>query len=552
MQLRRKPFVLSLVIFVTISVVTASGYLYEFIQDNKNLPAVASHKDIANQPIRTFNQSLSAKTPLDISQYSKSSCPKLSPTWVADENLKQGVAMTVKDWQNLNLERAQGSALWLNSTSGSCGDSVDIHASLYGTGAETFRAGARSIEALRIGWYQGSGARKVWDSGLISLKERKINHPRDSTRMVDTNWPTTVRLKLDQSWVPGFYLFITRAPDGTLENAAPFVLHSPLGSSKLMVMHSFITWNTYNSFGGRSGYFGNGATKTEQRSDRSRVVSLDRPIVGSGGFSIHRDAISLVQFLEKTGINSDQYSDFDLNSWPSITKRYNGIVLGGHPEYFTHRIYEALIAARNTGINIAILGGNTGIWQTRLAESKIGKNRRIVIYRVAAQDPVTDLNQITIKYENPRLNIPPTLLNGSLTDGVHVYGNMKVMTIPKWLKLSPGSAINGISPDSEVEHAVSTLAAPPTVHILFSGIMRYRDSPVVGRAVRPTPVAQSIWFTTPSGAAIFNAGLSTWSCDLIQTCAYSTVDETSRQTMVSVTTQILNLWQKRAVGKDLA
>ena len=351
--------------------------------------------------------------------------------------------------------------------------------------------------------------------------------------------------------MPGFYLFITRSPEGIIENAAPFVIHSPLGSSKLMVMHSFITWNIYNSFGGRSGYFGSGATKPEQRSDRSRVISLDRPIVGSGGFSIHRDALSLVQFLEKAGINTDQYSDFDLDAWPSITKSYNGIVLGGHPEYFTRRIYDTLIAARNTGINIAILGGNTGIWQTRLADSKIGKSRRIVMYRFAAQDPVTDLNQVTIKFEDHRLNIPPTLLTGSLADGVHVYGTIKAVSIPKWLKVPANAAISGISPDSEVEHAVSTPASPPSVNILFSGAMHYRDAPTVGQKIRPVPVAQSIWFTTPSGAAIFNAGISTWSCDLIQTCAYSTVDEASRATMASVTTQILTLWQKKGVGKEL-
>ena len=551
MQLRRKPVLIGLAIIVAISGATSGTVLYEYIQDHKALPPVPSHTDITNQPMRTFEQSLATKTPADVSNYSDSSCTKLSPTWVADENAQQGVAMTVKDWKKLNLQGAAGSALWLNKTSGGCGDTIDIHASLYGSSADTFHTGTRSIEALRIGWYQGSGARQVWDSGPINLKERKISYPRDATRMIETKWPTTVRLKLDQHWVPGFYLFITRSFDGTIENAAPFVLHSPLGSSKLMLMHSFITWNTYNTFGGRSGYFGVGATKTEQRNDRSRVVSLDRPIVGSGGFSIHRDAVSLVQFIEKAGINYDQYSDFDLDSWPSITKSYNGIVLGGHPEYFTHRIYDTLVSARNTGINVAILGGNTGIWQTRLADSKVGKNRRIIIYRVAAQDPVTDLKQVTIKFEDRRLNIPPTLLTGSLADGVHVYGEMKAVTIPKWLILAANSTITGISPDSEVEHAVSTPAAPPTVNILFSGIMHYRDAPTPGLPTRPVPIAQSIWFTTPSGAAIFNAGISTWSCDLVQTCAYSTVEEASRATMASVTTQILNLWQTKAVGKTL-
>jgi len=135
---------------------------------------------------------------------------------------------------------------------------------------------------------------------------------------------------------------------------------------------------------------------------------------------------------------------------------------------------------------------------------------------------------------------------------VHVYGDLKTVQIPRWLNLPMNSQINGISPDSEVEHVVESVATPPNIHVLFSGTMHYRDAATVGQPARPVPQLQSIWFTTPSGAAIFNAGVTTWSCDLIETCAYSTVDAASRATMVSVTAQILNLWQSKAVGKTLS
>jgi len=547
----RKTFIASL---SSIAILVAGFFGsagYQFFQNHKTLPPVKLHADIARQPMQSFARSLSTNAPADTSQYQNSSCTKLSAKWVEQENTRPGIAMAAKDWKAVNLESAEGSALWLNKTSGSCGDTLDIHASLYGSSADNFKTGTRSIEALRIGWYQGSGARQIWSSGPIKLKEEKINYPRSATRMIDTSWPTTLKVQLDSHWVPGFYLFISRSADGTIENAAPFVLHSPLGGSQLMVMHSFLTWNIYNTFGGRSGYLGAGATKPEMRADRSRVVSLDRPIVGSGGFSIHRDAISLVQFLEKEGINSDQYSDLDLDAWPSIASHYNGIVLGGHPEYFTRRIFDTLISARNSGTNIAILGGNTGTWQVRMTSSKIGPNRRIVIYRKAVEDPVKDLKQISIKFDDPRLNIPSILLTGTATDGVHVYGNLKAIHIPRWLKLPPASSINGISPDSEVGHTVATVASPPKVNILFSGNMHYRDAPTPGQPPRQVPVAQAVWFTTPSGAAIFNAGITTWSCDLIQTCAYSTVDEASRSVMDSLTSQVLKLWQTKAVGKTL-
>jgi len=532
-------------IFVTISPT------YGAVDNSYNLPTVTTYPDIPSQPMQTFEQSLATVMPQDVSKYSNSECTKLSSNWVASENAKVGIAYKVKDWKNLNLESIKGSALWLNKTSGGCGDTIDIHASLYDTKAKNFKPGPRSFEALRIGWYQGSGARQVWNSGPITLKELPINYPRTAARMVETKWPITLRVRIDKTWVPGFYLFVTHSIDGTIENVAPFVLHSPLGSSELMVMHSFITWNTYNSFGDWSAYFGRGTTKTERREDRSRVVSFDRPIMGSGGFSIHRDAISLVQFLEKQGINTDQYSDLDLNSWPSISHSYNGTVLGGHAEYFTRRIFDTLIAARNSKINLAILGGNTGIWQVRMTESEIGQNRRVIIYRLPTEDPVRDLREISIKFEDERLNMPPTLLTGALTSGVHVFGSVKAVNIPSWLHIPIDASIEGISPDSEVDATVKTLASPPDVKILFSGLMRYGPDPGPGALIRPEPVAQTIWFTTPSGAAVFNAGITTWSCDLVQTCAYSTVDERSRETMVNVTKQILELWQEKGVGKIL-
>ena len=525
--------------------------VYQFGYARQELPPVPLHSDLTHQQMTTFADSLNVNIPEDISRIPSSNCAQLAKDWVAKENAQPGISMATKDWQQLDLQSAAGSALWLNKTSAGCGDQIQIHASLYGSRDSQFINGPRTIQAMRIGWYQGSGAREVWNSGPINLKNQRVIYPKNALRMVDTKWPTTATIKVGANWTPGFYLFVTRAMDGHIENAAPLIIRSPLGSSKLLLIHSFLTWNAYNSFGGRSAYFGTGATKTEMRKDRSRVVSLDRPIVGSGGFAVHRDAISLVQFLEREGISVDQESDIDIDSWPSITKSYSGLLLGGHPEYFTRRIFDTLLTARNSGTNLAIFGANTAVWQTRLTASPVGENRRIIIYRDPKEDPVQELSQVSIAFSDGRLNVPGTLLTGSLTDGVHVYGDLKTVSIPSWLKIPANSAINGISPDSESDHIVNTVASPPNIHILFAGKMHYRDSATVGNNRNILPVAQTLWFTTPSGAAIFNAGVTTWSCDLIATCAYSTVDEKSRETLDSVTKQVLTLWETKGIGRTL-
>ena len=531
--------------------VIATTIVYQLNNPSQNFKPFRTHADLPFQPMESYAESVNATFPSDIGNFKNSKCPDLASDWVKQENAKPGISMTLQDWAHLDLPNAHGSALWLNTTSVSCGDKFKVHASLFDSKQSSSTPGPRTIVALRVGYYNGSGAREVWTSGPVKLSAQKIPLPRNATRMVETTWPTTMTITVGDDWTPGFYLIASMSPTNTIENVAPLVVRAPVGSSPLVVVHSFITWNMYNSFGGRSGYLGPGGTTDEIRAERSRVISFDRPIVGSGAYSIHRDAIPLVQFLEQQGIAADEESDVDINAWPSITQSYNGVVLGGHPEYMTRRLFDTFIADRNNGINLAILGGNSAYWQTRLTASPAGAMRRAIMYRSAVDDPVTDINQVTVEFGDKRVNTPSNLVSGEVTDGVHVYGDVRVTTVPSWLKLPSYASIMGISPDTEAEAVSTNVASPPHVHVLFSGVMKFRDPQPVRPGGPRIPLAQSSWWTSESGAAIFDAGMSTWSCYLMESCAYSTVDLASRQTIDSVTQQVLTLWSKPKVGAML-
>jgi hypothetical protein len=255
--------------------------------------------------------------------------------------------------------------------------------------------------------------------------------------------------------------------------------------------------------------------------------------------------------MEREGLNVDQFADTDIDQWPSITQKYNGIVLSGHPEYMTRRIFDSLIAARNKGINLAFFGANTAYWQTRLVDNKTGVDRRIVMYRFATEDPVSDPRQVTVQFSDKRVNTPSSLLTGQRTTGVHVYGTAKVDQMPKWLNLPATSTLSNFSPASEVESFKGGLSAPTNIHTIFSGNMTYRDPARPGSMRPKVPRMETSWFTTPSGAAVFNAGNSMWACDLINTCAFSTVDDGTRATIDAVSLKVLTLWQKRGVGATL-
>ena len=548
---RKRGLILAFTIFgICIAIITGT-FVYNFANPTQSFPKLKSHIDLNTQAITTFDDSKSFDYPDDVTGFNNSNCQISDTNWVAKENAKPGVALQSNEWRQIDFRTPVGSSLWLNATSVGCGDSVDVHAALV-NGNSVNTDEKRTIHAWRIGWYNGAGARDVWSSAPISLKKLGFVKANNNLRMIETRWPTTLKFQVGSDWTPGFYLIVTEDVGGHMEGMAPLVVRAPIGSSSVLLMHSFLTWNLYNSYGNRSAYFGNGEDSKAKHDDRSRVVSLDRPIIGSGGYSIKRDAVSMVQFLEKSGINFDQVSDLDIDQKPSMLDSYNELVLSGHPEYMTRRIFQSVIASRNHGTNLAIFGGNTALWQTRLTESPIGPNRRIIMYRSSTEDPVSDLHQVTIEFANKRLNIPQTLFTGTLPSGTHAYGNYKAVKIPSWLKLPSYSSIDGISPDSEIEAVVPRSAAsPPNVHIIFSGNMTYADPSVIPSTLTLHPEADIIWFTNDNGQATFNVGLTTWACDLIDTCAYSTVDDKSRSVMDQVTTNVIKLWETRKVGSTL-
>ena len=553
---KRKVAVRSAYGVVALSVLIIIGTItYQIFGSAENLPLPKVHTDISTQPLTTFQDSLKIEAPSDATTYPKSTCAKLSASWVKDENTKPGIPANSKesvDWSKFDLSYANGSALWLGESSVTCGAIIDVHASLYNLSAlEKLDPSPRTIRVLRIGWYGGAGARIVAESKPLQLKEEKIPRARGDVRLVETNWSKAYSFTVGSNWTPGFYLVATVNQDGVMESGAPLIVRAPLGSSQLALMHSLITWNGYSTFAGYSLYFGPGSTVAKRRSTRARVASFDKPLIGSGGFHMFRDGLPLVQFLERAGLNVDQYSDVDIDQWPSVVKSYNGVILGGHPEYMTRRIFDTLISASNTGINLAFLGANTAFWQTRLVDTKSGIGRRLVMYRFATEDPVSDPRGVTVQFSDKRVNVPSSLLTGESTTGVHVYGDLTVVHMPKWLGLPVTTTLRNFSPASEVESSKVGPATPPNLQTIFGGNMNYRDKAQVGSLRTKTPRMETSWFTTPSGAAVFNAGNSMWSCDLINTCAFSTVDESTLSTLDTVTLKVLTLWQKRGVGAAL-
>jgi len=519
-------------------------------QGDHLLPPLPRHADIPTKSRMTYAESLKLGFPADSRAMPTTPCATQSNNWQSNENGNPGVAMDPQTWHNMHLFLPTGSVLWTNRMTATCGDVVKVHASMFG--GDPADNAPRTIKVMRIGYYNGSGARELWSSQPMQLKRYNVPRVKNLTRMVETNWPVTTTFTIGKDWTPGLYAVATLDVKGTVENMYPLIVKGRVGASKLLFVHSTITWAAYNSFGGRSAYMG----PINPVQERSRVVSMDRPILGSGINHFDRDAIAPIQFFEERGIQVDQIADTDLDRNPSILTHYSGVIFSGHAEYMTHRIFKTLMAARNNGINFAFLGSNTAYWQVRLESSPSGSDRRVAIYRDPQTDPVTDPELVSIQFNNSRINLLPSLITGETTGGVHVVGDMKLIDKPSWLIIPTDAHLNGWSANTEIDSVVVGNFAPAQSHIIFSGKFKLTRLPKSSAPTNPliakrSYVGQTIWFTTPSGSAVFVAGVNYWACELSITCMEGNTNESTRNILQSVTEQVLNLWQTKAVGRTL-
>ena len=460
--------------------------------------------------ITTYGSTMQVKILADDPSKPANGCAPQKPGWVKRENTKPGVSGMDQNWQNLPIKTPKLVNFWISQTSVTCGNRVTLHASTISWAKLDVR-----FEAFRIGWYGGSGARAVWKSQPVRITHWKTPLPAGVVRLVETTWPASLNVTIGQQWTPGFYLFIAKGMNGAILSAQPLILRSAEGSSSLMLMHSTLTWQAYNDFGGYSLYRGPGSTIAAIRANRSRIVSMDRPIVGSGALHVARDALAFTQYLEKEGFDIDHVADTDINQWPSIATHYNGMVVSGHAEYFTRRMFVTIEALRAKGINLAIFGGNTAWWQARVDASPTGAERHVIVYRTATEDPIRDPKLLTVQWRDKRLGMAGELLTGGTYSAVHVGGSMTLLNVPKWLHVKAGTVLGNFPITSETEQSAIGIAAPTDVDVIAQG--RMTNGQPGKRRVLGTQ--QMLWFTTSSGAAVFNAGINTWTCQLMPTCA---------------------------------
>lgn len=408
---------------------------------------------------------------------------------------------------------------YADATSVRCGSTLRLFVS---TAAKSYR-----VEAWRLGYYGGAGGRLVWTSAPIPGRRQRGPIVDPTTLEVRAGWFPTARITVTPAYVPGDYV-LRLVPSTGRAGYIPLTVTVPAGAPvAATVVHSTATWQTYNAWGGYSGYHGpDGSSET-----RSRVVSFERPYDKSGANEYFAGEYPLTRFLEFHGIDAAYETSEDLDA--GIVPAHTRVILSAwHAEYVTTGARNALDAATRRGVNLAFFGGNQIYWRPAYRSDAIGPRRELVIYRTREDDPYAEnAGRATERWRDTPIDMPEQLFLGSEFTCLQVDAPVQVSN--NWLFAGTGLHVGDEIPHLSFQEVDEVMPGPSADVRLLSRSTFYCGSRSSMRA------HDIVVRSTPSGAAVFNAGTLGWVCRLAASCAVDPTDQRLQRIVSTMTWNVL-------------
>jgi len=217
-----------------------------------------------------------------------------------------------------------------------------------------------TIELYRIGWYGGAGGRKI---ATLEGSDPKIQPipERDETddRLVTCDWEVTDTVAVSDDWTSGVYYarFVPKEADPEQATVYPFIIREKEPTAHAVVQLPLNTLNAYNGWGGASLY---GHT-TAGDGPPGDAASYDRPYANP--YSCHIGyALHLIRWLEREGYDVAYITNTDMDRDVDLISNYNLAMCTGHSEFWSVAQFRSFEKARNSGTNLAFVGGNIGMW----------------------------------------------------------------------------------------------------------------------------------------------------------------------------------------------
>ena len=415
-------------------------------------------------------------------------------------------ALTGDAWWVTTPQAAGDIEGYADRVSAQVGETVTLRVS---TKAPTFH-----VEAFRMGYYQGIGARRVWTSAEVPGARQAPPLLLPPTNTVECPWTPSLQIAVDATWPPGAYLLKLVGAGGE-QAFVPLCVRDDASGSAILIMQGVTSWQAYNRWGGYSLYYGNkgGALTYPQGSgggtyaDRARIVSFDRPFAhdwASGAADFVGNELPIVFQAEQLGLDVSYWTDIDLHERPGLLANHRALLSLGHDEYWSAAMRSGAQTALQQGLNIAFLGANACYRQIRLEPSPLGADRHVVCYKSAAEDPMTgkDNAQVTVNWDQAPVSNPESTLTGAMYQDVDGEGDLVITDPTSWVLtgtgLTAGQHLPGVV-RGEFDRYVPGPSAPDGLDIIA-------HSPVPNRH----NFSDITWFTVAGGGGVLDTGNASW------------------------------------------
>ncbi len=465
------------------------------------VPGAGKHAAVAPRATRSI-----AASPAPASRATFAGPDGIEARWVLEENGRPGTtAWKIHDSRG----SIQGFASQVYARSG---QAVTLYVS---TAAATFRA-----EAFRMGYYQGKGARLVWQSAEVAGAAQPSCPVTATINMVACdNWSPSVTFTVTSAFVQGDYL-IKLVGSGNQQSYVPLTVWDPASTATYVIKNDVLTWQAWNPYGGYDFYAGLGPcpAMVYPLCSRARVVSFDRPYgaeEGSGNFLSLE--YPLVFYAEEHGLDVTYATDLTIEENPRYLPQHRVLLSLGHDECWSLSERQAAVAARDHGVNIVFFAASPILRHVRTQASPLGPDREEVDYRNAQEDPlygkatpleVTANTWGSAPADWPESDFVGETYAGFLEPGLHT--GFKVADATAWVfrgtGLRDGSVVPGVIA-SDVDRFYPAVSYPSDVQILA-----HSPFPAsMGQTDLGASYSDMTYYTDPqSEAGVLDTGTNNW------------------------------------------
>lgn len=317
-------------------------------------------------------------------QSSTAQAKEQKPKLVRDENAKPGAL----DWQLTRVKvdkdgfRSPAIEGYCSRQSVKAGESIDVFVST--SPIREFR-----LEVFRMGYYGGSGARKVAEYGPFAGVNQPTPTPGEKN-IHECQWEKTTTITVPTDWMSGVYIGrLTTTPQGELDpywqSYITFIVTDDRPAD-ILFQCSDNTWQAYNRWPNNYSIY----THPKGNQGPWAQVSFDRPYgreaqhagvvndpltVGSGEFLPFE--FPLAYWLEENGYDVTYCANSDMLT-PERGLRCKSFISVGHDEYWDIRQFRSVETMRDAGVHLLFLSGNSVCWVSPFSANSAGiPNRRI-------------------------------------------------------------------------------------------------------------------------------------------------------------------------------